>query len=148
MELSRTFTSVCVPRFESHSDLSWHRYWDFSPYLITWVFPSTIFLCRVFLPDNWISVWSTKELLKQQLYPERLSLKIWRHASKLVNYAIRGAFSRLLLESCFWRHILDQKQDGIATRKRKCNQKIVFSLRRVQALTFLKIYGEIHILAK
>ena len=46
-----------------------------------------------------------------------------------------------LPEICFWRHILDQKQDGIATRKRKRNQKIVFSLRRVQSSTFLKIYG-------
>ena len=44
--------------------------------------------------------------------------------------------------------ILDQKQDGIATRKRERNQKIVFSLRRVQALTFLKIYSEINFFAK
>ena len=59
-------------------------------------------------------------------------------------------FWRTRTETCFWRHILDQKQDGIhvATRKRERNQKIVFSLWRVQSSTFLKIYGVIKILAK
>ena len=60
----------------------------------------------------------------------------------------RGAFLRPQPETCFWRHILDQKQDGIATRKCERNQNFFFSLRRVQALTFLKIYGEIKIFAK
>ena len=44
--------------------------------------------------------------------------------------------------------ILDQKQDGIAAQKRERNQKIVFSLWRVQSSTFLKIYGVIQFFAK
>ena len=43
---------------------------------------------------------------------------------------------------------VDQKQDGTASRKRECNQKIVFTLWRIQSLMFLKIYGEIQIFAK
>ena len=59
-----------------------------------------------------------------------------------------GVFWQTWTETCFWRQILDQEQDGIATQKRERNQKLVFSLWRVQSSTFLKIYSVINILAK
>ena len=61
---------------------------------------------------------------------------------------IHGHVRRVTLIGFNPRHILDQKQDGIASRKSERNQKIVFSLWRVQFSTFLKIYGVIQICAQ
>ena len=74
--------------------------------------------------------------------------KIFVHAPVMGAFQSWGVFWRTRTETCFWRQILDQKHDGIATRKRERTQEIVFNLWRVQSWTFLKIHGVINILAK